>query len=379
MLLCLFPYQEQKISMSVNISYKCKSCGSSMEYDAGTDSLVCSHCGNREKVTDLEKEQEWQKIRPQGDFSGQPEEDEGSAEDAGLGIGSEETLRLYSCPNCGAQLMADEYTAATVCAYCKSPVVLQERVNAEAAPKYVVPFKIGRKEAKEVFRKWTKSGFFTPRVFSSEAVLDTITGTYVPYWLYDCRVHMDMTAKATRVDTRRSGNKETIYTHHYHIEREIDMNFEHIPADASEKMPDEIMEKLEPFSYGELDEFRLPYLSGYMAECANGPAEAYSSHAFERAAQAAVIEGKNTIKGYSTVSVVKESHEIHDLVSTYAMMPVWVFNYRYRNKDWQLYLNGQTGKKIGKLPVDRLKAGLTFLAISGAFTALVATVMHFTM
>ena len=375
----------------MNISYKCKACGSSMEYDAGTDSLVCTHCGNREKVQDLEREQKEAQEQEQaqresagqaqGESSGSPfggqEGASDEAEDAAYGIGTEETLSLYSCPNCGAQLIADQYTAATVCAYCGSPVVLQERVSHKAAPEYVVPFKLGKKEAKEVFRKWTKSGFFTPRVFSSESVLDTITGTYVPYWLYDCGVHMELSAAATRVETKRSSKKETVYTHHFHIEREIDMNFKRIPADASEKMPDSIMEKLEPFSYNELNEFSMPYLSGYMAECVNGPAEAYSARAFERAREAAVIAAKNTIQGYATVSVLRESHEIHDVVSSYAMMPVWVLNYRFRDKNWQLFLNGQTGKKIGSLPVSRVKAALTFLALSGVLTGIAMAVFRF--
>ena len=335
----------------MNISYKCKNCGSSMEYDAGTDSLVCMHCGNREKVKDIERE---------GVSLGTPEEGE---------------IQLYSCPNCGAKLMADVYTAATVCAYCGSPVVLAERVSDDEAPQYVIPFKIGRKDAKEIYRKWTKSGFFTPKVFSSESVLNTIAGTYVPYWLYDCRVRVDMTADATRTETQRTKSTEKIYTHHYRIEREIDTGFERIPADASEKMPDEIMDRLEPFDYNELDSFRVPYLSGYQAEIVNGPSEAYSERAAQRAVEASIAEAKETIKGYNTVTVLKESHEIYDLSASYAMLPVWVLNYHYRGKDWQLYLNGQTGKKIGSLPVNPFRVALTFLGIGGAVFGIVMGVM----
>ena len=32
---------------------------------------------------------------------------------------------LYSCPSCGAEIMADANTAATFCYYCHNPVILQ--------------------------------------------------------------------------------------------------------------------------------------------------------------------------------------------------------------------------------------------------------------
>ena len=44
------------------------------------------------------------------------------------------------------------------------------------------------------------------------------------------------------------------------------MVYSKVPVDASEKMNDEMMDKLEPFSYSELAPFEMPYLAGYLAE-----------------------------------------------------------------------------------------------------------------
>ena len=33
-------------------------------------------------------------------------------------------MRAYSCPSCGASLIADENTAVTVCPYCSNPTVV---------------------------------------------------------------------------------------------------------------------------------------------------------------------------------------------------------------------------------------------------------------
>ena len=39
------------------------------------------------------------------------------------------TIEDKICPNCGAELMADENTTATKCVYCKSTTVIKERLS----------------------------------------------------------------------------------------------------------------------------------------------------------------------------------------------------------------------------------------------------------
>jgi hypothetical protein len=41
------------------------------------------------------------------------------------------------------------------------------------------------------------------------------------------------------------------------------------------------------------------------------------------------------------------------------MLPVWILNVRHANRQYTFAVNGQTGKVVGKLPIDYLKLVLT--------------------
>ena len=42
--------------------------------------------------------------------------------------------------------------------------------------------------------------------------------------------------------------------------------------------------------------------------------------------------------------------------SEYALFPVWMLNFRYNNKEFHFYLNGQTGKIVADRPISAGKA-----------------------
>ena len=40
----------------------------------------------------------------------------------------------------------------------------------------------------------------------------------------------------------------------------------------------------------------------------------------------------------------------------YALLPVWMLNFRFKNKEFHFYLNGQTGKIVADRPISAGKA-----------------------
>ena len=44
------------------------------------------------------------------------------------------------------------------------------------------------------------------------------------------------------------------------------MAFASVPVDGSEKMPDDLMESIEPFDMSKAVDFQTAYLSGYLAD-----------------------------------------------------------------------------------------------------------------
>src|SRR5690606_28174266 len=93
-----------------------------------------------------------------------------------------------------------------------------------------------------------------------------ITGMYVPFWLYDLNSKIKVNAKCTKVRTYTRGDYIYTETRYYDVYRDINLDYVKVPVDASEKMDDELMDKLEPYNYSDLKDFKTPYLAGYIAE-----------------------------------------------------------------------------------------------------------------
>lgn len=314
------------------INYKCPSCGSFMEFDSSTQKMVCEHCGTTRTVREMDEADPSRK---------QDERDE-----------QKQDFKTYSCPSCGAQILTDENTVATFCSFCGSPSLMEDRLTGEKSPAVVIPFKMNKERAMEIYRKWAGKGLLTPSGFLNMSTIEKFTGIYVPFWLYDYQAKAKVVAKCTRVRTTRAGDTEYIHTDHFDVIRDIDSEYVKVPADASEQMPDDVMDRMEPFNYQELTEFEMPYLSGYLAEKYNYTSDELSGRIEERVSQFIDRAVMDTIQGYVTVNVIDKNILLNCENAKYALFPVWLLKYRYRNKDYTFTINGQTGKFDGKLPIS---------------------------
>lgn len=314
--------------------YKCPGCGAAMEFDSATQKLGCPSCGMQIDVH--EYEQKYSQDSAQGEY--------------------DKEMKMYRCNTCGAELVADEYTSATFCSFCGNPTLMEDRLKGGFAPSTIIPFKIDRNKAVEIYRSWCKKGPLTPSELSRSSTIEKISGLYVPYWLYDYSAQTDMRAEAENVRTTRNGDTEYTYTDHFQVFRNVSAQFEKIPADASEKMPDDAMDKLEPFNYGELTTFAMPYLSGYLSERYNYTADQIEERARKRADKYITDIARSTMTGYSSVRVIGNDINMKQTGSQYALFPVWVLNYRFGKKNFQFMLNGQTGKIVADRPVSEKKA-----------------------
>jgi hypothetical protein len=146
----------------------------------------------------------------------------------------------------------------------------------------------------------------------------------------------------------------------------MEVEFDRVPADASKGMDDGVMESIEPYQYQELKPFEMGYLSGYLAEKYNMPSHELEGRVKERVKAAAVGMTRNTINQYETVNVTDAQVSFQEKKVEYAMLPVWVLNYRYRDKNYSFTLNGQTGKINGQLPISGGKVVMWFGIVTAA-------------
>jgi hypothetical protein len=149
------------------------------------------------------------------------------------------------------------------------------------------------------------------------------------------------------------------------------MRFENIPVDGSSKMPDDLMESIEPFRFDEAVDFQTAYLSGYLADKYDVTKEQSIDRANQRVKVSCEDTLRNTVTGFETVTTKDSFVQTTNGVAKYALYPVWILNTVYKNEKLTFGLNGQTGKIVGNIPVSKAKLAALFAGVTAVGTPLI--------
>ena len=327
--------------------FKCRACGAPLAFDGATGKLCCDFCGSSFDPSEYELQE------PAAAESGTQEGQWGAAEG----------MKAYVCPSCGAELICDNSTAATSCPYCGNNAVMPGQFSGIHKPEFILPFKITKNQAMQALKEHYKGKFLLPKAFKTENQVKKIQGVYVPFWLFDRDAEGSAEYEATKVKSHREGDYVITETQHYQVRRGGNISFRKIPVDASSKMPDDYMDSIEPYDYGELKEFSAAYMPGYLADKYDVERKDASSRADLRCENSRESALKNTISGYDTVNLASKQIHVTPRQAHYAMLPVWLLSTKWRDKIYLFAINGQTGKLVGDLPEDRGKLHSVFWGI----------------
>ena len=75
------------------------------------------------------------------------------------------------------------------------------------------------------------------------------------------------------------------------------------------------------------------------------------------------------------LSTLSENISIDYTAKHYALLPVWMLHTKWQGKDYLFAMNGQTGKLVGGLPVDKRKVAAWFAGISVPLMILLAILL----
>ncbi|MCR5142884.1 MAG: hypothetical protein K6C68_10245 [Ruminococcus sp.] len=334
-----------------NMSYKCLTCGAELFWKADRNAFVCDYC---EDSFTLEQLKEAGQTGEVDETKVQKAEElmEGEADVSTDGtVGSD--LVKYTCSHCGAEIITDRSTAATICVYCGNAVIMGEQIINDFAPDYVIPFSVEKKKVMEAFKEFSKKPL-TPKAFDCEKVVDKLQGVYIPFWLYSGNCDGDVDAECYNEQVSRKGDYKIIKRDFYSVKRHGCADFKFVPVDASSKTEDEAMDSIEPYDFKDFKPFNPAYLSGFLAERYDEDQEKCFPRAQERIENTTLDLIKETCN-YDNIEVRKYDKKIKLEETKYAMMPAWLLYTTYKDKKYFFAMNGQTGKFVGSLPIDKGK------------------------
>lgn len=353
--------------MAELLQYKCPCCGGKIEFDSSIQKMKCPYC---------DTEFEMETLRQYDEVLNEEKQPDDMRWDTRPGSrwqeGEEADMRIYACRSCGGQIVTEATTAATHCPFCGNPVVMINQLSGDLRPDYVIPFRLDREAAKAAMTKHLSGKRLLPKLFKSQNHIDEIKGIYVPFWLFDAEADADIDYRATRVRTWSDRDYNYTETSHYALSRAGSLGFERVPVDGSSKMPNDLMESIEPFDFSGAVDFQTAYLSGYLADRYDEDAAQSIDRANARIKQSTEQAFRSTVRGYNTVTVTNSSVRLTNGEAKYALYPVWLLNTTWRGEKYIFAMNGQTGKFVGNLPVDRGAWWRWF----GLFTALFGAAIY---
>ena len=333
--------------------FVCPNCGANIIFDPGKQMLHCDYCD-----ADFPPEAAIRKDDADENTYTESEADE-SAE---TGYKEYETT-VFTCKECGGEILANENTAVTFCSYCGASTVLMSRVTKERAPEYIIPFKITKQKSEELYKNTLKKALFAPKYMKEDTVIEKFRGIYMPYWVYNFTENRQV--NLTGQKDSRSGDY-IIHTH-YAINTQVDAQYNGLSFDASSQFSDSLSAAIAPYDFKEAQPFNTSYMSGFYADVCDTDSRLYEDQCksivvddiFSRISKERNVKGI-TVKTTSKATLTPEKTE-----SNLGYFPVWFLSCRHKDRVSYAVINGQTGEVATDIPVDFKKylLGSLILAI----------------
>jgi len=352
------------------LAFPCTQCGAELEFAPGTKHLKCPYCGTENEiksttgdVVELDYRSHLQNLR-----TAQPTT----------------TVSEVTCDGCGATSQLGENVTSDECAFCGNSLRAEPVQHQVMRPSAVLPFQIQVKEATLKFIEWVDSRWFAPNDFSAFAHQEAaLKGVYLPYWTYDCEVTTryrgergdDYRVQETYTDTDDKGNRvqktrTVTKTRWRSASGHVEDSFDDVLIIASESLPRNYTQELEPWDLENLVDYKDAYLSGFRSEAYKIDLAAGFELAKDRMEPIIDSTIRRDIGGDKQRIHSKDS--IHREISfKHILLPIWVSAYFYKENTFRFMVNGRTGEVQGERPWSWIKITLAVLGVVSVIGAIV--------
>lgn len=307
----------------------CPNCAGNLLFDIETQKLKCTHCDAL--------------IEPHA-YEGEKAAEESKVYGA----------MRYTCTQCGAEILTTDEAVAGFCSYCGSTAHFEGRMSEEKRPDYIIPFSQTKEACRKAYKKRLRRALYAPRALKDPDLLDTFTGIYMPYWVYE----FDLNEAIGLSGTERYRDGDYIVDGRYRLMANVDTNYS-LPYDASSHFHDSVSETIAPFEIRKMQPFSPVFLSGFHADAADVDAETYlqdaknqvGEHAYRKFVESSEFSDLSPEHplGRTTMDRIFGTDKV---TAKRAFFPVWFMTWRNRNRVAYAVMNAQTGKLSADIPVS---------------------------
>ncbi len=333
---------------------KCENCGSNMIYSINHNGLHCSFCNSVKIVSDVPSSFR----HSLNNFVHDEKKEE------------QKQVNLFKCENCGADIKLNNLQISNKCPYCDSANVMDINEYQGLRPDSIIKFAIPSESVGHYFKSSLKYKFFVPRAFKKQPAQSCITALYFPSFTFDATTFTTYNGTLYRYEKSGDETKKV----NFYVKSNIQVQFDDVIVESSSHISQSMLNNILPYNMTSKIQYKSEYLLGYIVEKHNDlfkNAVVSSNQIMENQIVNYIVSRHNAVGVEHLNKVVNYSNRYYN----YTILPAYVIEYRYGKKSYKNYMNGQTGKVAGKLPVSPWKVSLVVFAVIAFIACIIYAVL----
>jgi hypothetical protein len=253
------------------------------------------------------------------------------------------------------------------------PLIIEDAYKEDwILPGAVLPFQLDQEKAHSIFKNWVKGLWWAPYDLKKAALDPQNTkGLYAPYWTFDAQLYAAYTGQrgdyyyVTVSHTNGKGQRTTRQerrTRWTPASGSIQGFVDDTLIRASKQRSGLIPRAVARWNLKSLQPFDSSFLAGFVTEKYTIPLKEGHLSANEEAERIATRWACRDIGG-DTQRVSSINMKLTEETFKHILLPVYIRAYKFKEKRYNFFVNGQTGAVSGERPYSFWKIFLFILAI----------------
>ena len=287
---------------------ECNKCGASVVFVPKTGKCHCNYCGKDMDASQFENEY------------------------------CEVKYDTCTCSTCGAQLIVDESTMITVCAYCGSRHFNRSVYKDELHINGIIPFSISKEEFITRAEEFMASQRLAPNDFRYETPIAEMKGIYLLVKHYNAKT----TAYARGQGSTGEANGSSFFECSYEMKSTHEI-------ENSTSFTNDVFKEIGSYDFKNIRRFSPFYLADFTVDMGEEAEINNEKQICEEEAEYTITdmyERLRTKNIYRQTFGVRIAHTEIESVKN-ILYPVWLFTIEYKKTKYVYAMNGKTGKIFG--------------------------------
>jgi DNA-directed RNA polymerase subunit RPC12/RpoP len=304
---------------------RCERCGGTLQYEPGSDEVLCSYCGHSLQLQEASFTEaptpRVSTLRLQRHYESRY---------------WEEADRVVHCQACGAELTLTHHLAKQ-CVYCLSTnVLVEDKEHNLQQPDGFLPFEIDAEKASSILSEILHKGRRGQSKSETEKALkENLQGIYVPFWVFDGVVELRM-RWAFEDGALSDGDPER-------------QTFYNLIFPGVNLPPPSYLDQITPFNLSAIVPYSPRLLADWAAQLYNQDVEIVVEDVYDALlAMASTRAGPPIVTDDSPTDGARALRTLQVSDTTYQLLllPIWISNYSFRDQSGLALVNGQSGQVV---------------------------------